>query len=56
MAQLPNLKLTAENLQAAINLLESGEVQTGGFPRRIARGLTDFMGTTPQSIGSLRLV
>ena len=51
VAQLPNLKLTAENLQAAIDLLESGEVQTGGFPRRIARGLTDFMGTTPQSIG-----
>ena len=51
VAQLPGLQLTAENLQAAINLLESGEVQTGGFPRRIARGLTDFMGTTPQSIG-----
>jgi len=51
VTQLPNLQLTAENLQAAIDLLESGEVQTGGFPRRIARGLTDFMGTTPQSIG-----
>lgn len=51
VAQLPNLQLTSENLQAAINLLESGEVQTGGFPRRIARGLTDFMGTTPRNIG-----
>lgn len=51
VAQLPGLQLTAENLQAAIDLLESGEVQTGGFPRRIARGLSDFMGTTPQNIG-----
>ena len=51
VSQLPRLKNTAENLQSAIDLLESGEVQTGGFPRRIARGLTDFMGTTPQTIG-----
>lgn len=51
VAQLPRLKNTAENLQAALDLLESGEVQTGGFPRRIARGLTDFMGTTPKNIG-----
>jgi len=51
VAQLPRLQNTSQNLQAAIDLLESGEVQTGGFPRRIARGLTDFMGTTPQNIG-----
>jgi hypothetical protein len=55
VAQLPNLQLTAENLQSAIDLLESGEVQTGGFPRRIARGLSDFMGTTPQNIGEFEV-
>ena len=55
VAQLPDLQLTAENLQSAIDLLESGEVQTGGFPRRIARGLTDFMGTTPQNIGEFEV-
>jgi len=51
VAKLPDLVNTSDNLQAAIDLLESGAVKTGGITRRLSRGLTDFLGTTPKNLG-----
>lgn len=49
--QLPALRRSAKNIRESIDLLESGDVTTGGFVRRMSRGLTDFLGKTPKDIG-----
>jgi len=51
VVQLPSLRRSAKNIRESIDLLESGDVTTGGFVRRISRGLTDFLGKTPKDIG-----
>lgn len=51
VVQLPSLRRSAKNVREAIDLLESGDVTTGGFVRRMSRGLTDFLGKTPKDIG-----
>ena len=49
--QLPALRRSAKNIRESIDLLESGDVKTGGFVRRMSRGLTNFLGKTPKDIG-----
>ena len=51
VVQLPSLRRSAKNIRESIDLLESGDVTTGGFVRRMSRGLTDFLGKTPKDIG-----
>jgi hypothetical protein len=51
VVQLPALRRSAKNIRESIDLLESGDVTTGGFVRRMSRGLTDFLGKTPKDIG-----
>lgn len=51
VVQLPSLRRSSKNIREAIDLLESGDVTTGGFVRRMSRGLTDFLGKTPKDIG-----
>ena len=51
IVELPSLRRSAKNVREAIDLLESGDVTTGGFVRRMSRGLTDFLGKTPKDIG-----
>ena len=51
VVQLPSFRRTAKNIRESIDLLESGDVTTGGFVRRMSRGLTDFLGKTPKDIG-----
>jgi hypothetical protein len=51
IVKLPSLRRSAKNIRESIDLLESGDVTTGGFVRRMSRGLTDFLGKTPKDIG-----
>ena len=51
VVQLPSLRRSAKNIRESIDLLESGDVTTGGFVRRMSRSLTDFLGKTPKDIG-----
>ena len=51
VVQLPSLRRSSKNIRESIDLLESGDVTTGGFVRRMSRGLTDFLGKTPKDIG-----
>ena len=51
IVELPSLRRSAKNVREAIDLLESGDVTTGGFVRRMSRGLVDFLGKTPKDIG-----
>jgi len=51
VVQLPSFRRTAKNIRESIDLLESGDVTTGGFVRRMSRGLVDFLGKTPKDIG-----
>ena len=51
VVQLPSLRRSAKNIRESIDLLESGDVTTGGFVRRMSRGLVDFLGKTPKDIG-----
>jgi hypothetical protein len=51
VVKLPSLRRSAKNIRESIGLLESGDVTTGGFVRRMSRGLTDFLGKTPKDIG-----
>ena len=51
IVELPSLRRSSKNIREAIDLLESGDVTTGGFVRRMSRGLTDFLGKTPKDIG-----
>ena len=51
VVQLPSLRRSAKNIRESIDLLDSGDVTTGGFVRRMSRGLVDFLGKTPKDIG-----
>jgi len=51
VVQLPSLRQSAKNIRESIDLLDSGDVTTGGFVRRMSRGLVDFLGKTPKDIG-----
>ena len=51
VVQLPSLRRSAKNIRESIDLLDSGDVTTGGFIRRMSRGLVDFLGKTPKDIG-----
>lgn len=51
VVQLPSLRRSAKNIRESIALLDSGDVTTGGFVRRMSRGLVDFLGKTPKDIG-----
>mgnify|MGYP003672381775 CR=1 FL=1 len=51
VTKLPSMQRSATNIREAIDLLESGDVKTGGFTRKVSRGLSDFLGTTPKDIG-----
>lgn len=51
VTKLPALRRSANSMRQVIDLLESGDVKTGGFTRRLSRGVTDFLGTTPKDIG-----
>ena len=51
VSKLPSMRRSATNIREAIDLLESGDVTTGGFTRRVSRGLSDFLGKTPKDIG-----
>lgn len=48
---LSSLKGDVSGIKEAIDLLESQELKTGGFPRQIARGVARFLGEEPKELG-----
>tara|TARA_Y100000814_G_scaffold293565_1_gene275708 strand:- start:2991 stop:4238 length:1248 start_codon:yes stop_codon:yes gene_type:complete len=51
VTQLPSMMRTKSSIIDALNLLESGELKTGGWKRKVTKGLLAFLGEEPATIG-----